>query len=332
MLNVLIISACTAPNARFTLTKAISPSPTSISELLPIQTDPVLTETSRPKQVGALPTNTSQPTINNPSPTTTPPVDITNDIIFATPLQDGASEWQLDVYTPHNAGPWPVIVLLHGMGISKGRFVSESLALAEQGVVVFTPSWPTGRIAVFSQDRGKKYRELYEVMTCAVRYARANAGRFGGDASQVAMVGHSAGAAYGSWVALGGEGLNDEWEAFAATHGSPAQQVSCVESGFSGEVESFVGIGGQFWFSNEIQEVDEELAKVVNPHLQIGSRPTMKVRLLHGERDNISVEHAMNFNQSLTSEGYDSKVILFDGGHIVPIDLTVEVIYELAGY
>jgi hypothetical protein len=218
------------------------------------------------------------------------------------------------------------------MGISKGRFVSESLALAEQGVVVFTPSWPTGRIAVFSQERGKKYRELYEVMTCAIRYARVNAGRFGGDASHVALVGHSAGAAYGSWVALGGESLNDEWEAYAATREGPPQQVNCVESGFSGEVESFVGIGGQFWFSNEIQEVDEELAKVVNPHLQIGSRPTMKVRLLHGERDNISVEHPMKFNDSLTSEGYDSKVILFDGGHIVPIDLTVEVIYELAGY
>jgi predicted esterase len=78
--------------------------------------------------------------------------------------------------------------------------------------------------------------------------------------------------------------------------------------------------------------MDEELAKIVNPHLQIGSRPTMEVRLLHGERDNISVEHPMKFNDSLTSEGYDSKVILFDGGHIVPIDLTVEVIYELAGY
>jgi pimeloyl-ACP methyl ester carboxylesterase len=218
------------------------------------------------------------------------------------------------------------------MGISKGRFVSESLALAEQGVVVFTPSWPTGRIAVFSQERGKKYRELYEVMTCAVRYARAYADRFGGDASQVALVGHSAGAAYGAWVALGGEELNDEWEAFAATRDGPNQQVKCVESGFSGDVESFIGIGGQFWFSKEIQEVDEELAEIVNPHLQLRSNPTLKVRLLHGEGDNISVDHPMKFNDFLTGEGYDSSVILFDGGHFVPIDLTVEVIYELAGY
>jgi hypothetical protein len=44
-----------------------------------------------------------------------------------------------------------------------------------------------------------------------------------------------------------------------------------------------------------------------------------------------SPESSHRFNEVLVEAGYDSRVILFDGGHIVPPELTSEAVMELAG-
>jgi predicted esterase len=56
----------------------------------------------------------------------------------------------------------------------------------------------------------------------------------------------------------------------------------------------------------------------------------MPVRLLHGTQDPVAKpESSHMFNDALVEAGHDSRVTLFDGGHIVPAELTAETVLEL---
>lgn len=206
--------------------------------------------------------------------------------------------------------------------------MEEVQAIAEQGFVVFNVSWPS---AVMENSRG--YRQISEVLSCAVRYARATAADYGGDPSQIILVGHSFGARMGSWFALaGGDNLDSMWEQYAADHGEPDPQVACVEDGGSANVDAFIGIAGHFPHLESLQEKDEDLWEIVSMFAHLRQRPELRVRLLHGEQDTRQpFENSIRFTDILIQAGYDTKVTLFEGAHIVPIPLTYEVILELAG-
>ena len=47
------------------------------------------------------------------------PVEITRDLAYT-------STQMLDVYAPTEPGPWPVVVILHGMGEAKAKVASYS--------------------------------------------------------------------------------------------------------------------------------------------------------------------------------------------------------------
>ncbi len=104
---------------------------------------------------------------------------------------------RLDVYRPQGSGPHPVIVFFYGGGWESGergpyRFVAESLT--RHGYVVVIPDYrvyPEARFPTFIGDAAQ-----------AVRWARDNAGRFGGDPSRLFLMGHSAGAHIAAMVAL----------------------------------------------------------------------------------------------------------------------------------
>ena len=112
------------------------------------------------------------------------------------------TEHVLDVYVPTPAGgPWPVVVMLHGGGLSGAWLKDWATAVAEQGAVVFVPTWiatdPTNakvgmRLAWAETNR----------MACVVRFARARAERYGGDPSNLALFGHSGGGNIAATVAF----------------------------------------------------------------------------------------------------------------------------------
>lgn len=188
----------------------------------------------------------------------TSPVQITRDIIYAEPLQNQVSEQRLDIYAPFEAGPWPVVVFLHGSGRKQNQ-VEFSQTLAESGVVVFTIDWPAWNASRAAREDGKGFREMYEVMSCAIRFAKATAADRGGDPSKVILVGFSGGARYGSWFALSDDNLLPMWEEFSALRGGPPPQVSCLVDGFSADVSAFVGIGGHYSFIENLKDKDIEL-------------------------------------------------------------------------
>ena len=99
---------------------------------------------------------------------------------------------RLDVYVPKAAsasGKLPIIVFFYGGSWNSGSkegygFVGR--ALAAQGFVVALPDYRLTRDA--------PYPAFLEDGASAVRWVRANAGRFGGDPDRIILSGHSAGA------------------------------------------------------------------------------------------------------------------------------------------
>ena len=106
---------------------------------------------------------------------------------------------QLDIYAPRRRGaaPVPTILFFYGGSWNSGTrtgygFVAR--ALAAQGFVVIVPDYrlvPEVRFPAFLEDSA-----------AAVRWAEANAARYGGDGNRVVLVGHSAGAYNAAMLAL----------------------------------------------------------------------------------------------------------------------------------
>lgn len=113
-------------------------------------------------------------------------IRITRDVLFAAP---GGTPLTLDVYRPHVAGRFPVVMQIHG-GAWRGGSPDDNAAfaryLAERGYVVFAISY---RLA----PRFTWQAQLDDVRL-ALEWVREHAGGYHGDTSRVALAGWSAGA------------------------------------------------------------------------------------------------------------------------------------------
>lgn len=106
---------------------------------------------------------------------------------------------KLDVYAPRAtaSAPRPVIVFLYGGSWNSGHrqgYAFAGRALAANGFVVVVPDHrlvPEARYPDFLRDCVE-----------AVRWARREAGRYGGDGDRIVLVGHSAGAYNAAMLAL----------------------------------------------------------------------------------------------------------------------------------
>jgi acetyl esterase/lipase len=109
----------------------------------------------------------------------------------------------LDIYRPRQARGAPVIVFIFGGSWQSGEKATYSFvgdALARHGYVTVVPDYrlyPAVRYPTFLEDCAK-----------AVRWARDNAARFGGDPNNIYIMGHSAGAYNAAMLALDGRWLS----------------------------------------------------------------------------------------------------------------------------
>lgn len=269
---------------------------------------------------------------------TSPAVSATDGVVYATSLNaDGTAgaTWELDIYSPTTGeGGLPVVVLLHGLGATKTSYTDSSEAIAGYGAVVYAVNAPVGGVGIMAIDNGERFREMSEILSCAVGYASATAGEFGGDPDSVVLVAHSYGALYGSWFALGSESIATNWDEFAENHDGPPVQVTC-EAEPSTHLAGFVGVGGGRYAEVEqghLHGDQPDLARVVDPFSYIGHDPSLPIRLLHGESDTTAPpQSSQALHEALLDARYDSHLTFFDGGHVVPPELTHEAATELAG-
>ena len=103
----------------------------------------------------------------------------------------------LDVYRPAGAANAPVVVFFYGgswqMG-DKETYLFVAAALARHGYVTIVPDY-----RVYPEVR---YPGFLEDGAHAVRWAKDNAARFGGDSKKLFVMGHSAGAHIAAMLAL----------------------------------------------------------------------------------------------------------------------------------
>jgi acetyl esterase/lipase len=99
---------------------------------------------------------------------------------------------RLDMFLPKNKKDFPIIVLVHGGGWdmgdnrSAGLYSSVGQFLASQGIGAVLPN--------YRLSPAVKHPEHVKDVAKAVAWARSHAGKFGGDAGRLYLMGHSAGA------------------------------------------------------------------------------------------------------------------------------------------
>ena len=180
-------------------------------------------------------------------------------------------------------------------------------------------------------------RASAEKFGCAIRLARVRAAELGNDDPVVVLTGVSFGGGTATQVALFGDTLDAAWDRFAEI-GGPPRQYDCEVTGGSTHVDAVVGMAGTYDLSMPIFDGTFGRAYQMehNPDVQqflasaIGANPDLKVRVIHGTRDDIPVEDAEAFTATLTEAGYNAEIITWPGGHeSAPLELLQSTLDEV---
>lgn len=236
---------------------------------------------------------------------------------------------RLDVYTPGEPGPWPVVVVVHGLYQDKFSFAPLAEAIASEGAVVFN----------ISVDMTFPFGTAIEEVACAVRFSRAMAADYGGDETRITLIGNSAGAVTGAVVAMAGDDFAED----------------CVVTEGSALVDALVGYEGPYNWATQpvfndagdfvtLGEEDPELLETINPYSHIGGNPDLVVRLIHGDDTDaewyeVPRQVSVEFHQALAEAGYSAELTLLDGpshiGLTVPsseaFEVAVQQVLQVAG-
>ncbi|HEX8572202.1 MAG TPA: alpha/beta hydrolase [Allosphingosinicella sp.] len=227
----------------------------------------------------------------------------------------------LDVYAPSSpsARPRPVILFVYGgswMGGHRQGYAFAGRALAAQGFVVVVPDYrlvPEVRYPDFLSDVAE-----------AVRWARRNSARFGGDGERIVLVGHSAGAYNAAMLALDPGLLG------------PDRAVVRGLAGLAGpydflplDDEATIAAFGHWPRLAETQPV---------AHAARGAPPAL---LLHGDSDTrVMPRHSRALAERLRAAGADVRLKYYPGlGHVgilaavaIPFRRRAPVLADVAGF
>jgi len=209
------------------------------------------------------------------------------------------SRQELDIYPAKSStGPAPVLVFLYGGSWKDGRrglYGFLGRAFAARGFCVVVPDYrlhPEVRFPAFAEDAA-----------LALAWVRDNIGTHGGDASEIHLMGHSAGAHTGALLCL------DE---------SHLGQVGMSPN----DIASFTGIAGPYSFnpleSNNVRSVFEHLEDIdhARPIKQAhGNAPPML--LLDSTRDRTVPKHNSEHltNAIVEADGKVTRITYALPGH-----------------
>jgi acetyl esterase/lipase len=205
---------------------------------------------------------------------------------------------KLDVYTPLQPGPHPVIVFIYGGGWESGerghyRFVAENLT--RHGYAVIIPDYrvyPEARFPSFIEDAA-----------LALRWVRDNAAIYGGDRAHLFIMGHSAGAHIGAMLALDGR--------YLAAIGMTRQ-----------ELKGFIGLAGPYDFlpltSSRLRTILAAPDMAQTQPITFADAGAPPMLLLHGLDDTtVKPANSIDLAAKLAKKGSRVETRLYpDMGHI----------------
>ena len=140
---------------------------------------------------------------NSAGPATTAPVAkefyklLSDEVVYH---DDEDGEWVMDVFYPDGEGPWPLVIIYHGLTTVPS--VSEARTIAERGAVAVAPTWI--KVLPPEMTRGEYIDGmLFDRAACAVGVAQKLAVEYGANPEQTTISGFSAGVHPAGWVGLG---------------------------------------------------------------------------------------------------------------------------------
>jgi acetyl esterase/lipase len=235
------------------------------------------------------------------TPTTAEPVE--SDVDYgASAVEDGGAEPLLDVWAPADAVGAPVLILLDGFPPDRRTTSDLAEALVGRGFVVLNADWQVD--SSFSLAAGVNYHGA-----CLVRFARANAERYGGDPAQVVVVGYSAGGSIAALLALNGDAIAGQCDNDESQSAVPDAIV-----GLAGGYEYIVLDTPEPGFGERAFAADADLWATMNPYEHLDGAADVKALLIHGEKDDIvSVGSTQRFAAALEEGGADVTTHVLDG-------------------
>lgn len=290
-----------------------------------------------PASITSVPTVAASPArtpviVTTPGQTQAPtsaPVTVTLNITYAVSLQPKVDPQALDVYAPVGQRGGPLIVFAHGLGENKPDYKRLGQALAQAGAVAYVIDWPDFALANSASAGERTYRQVFETLECAVRYARATGAAYGGNPAHLVLSGFSLGGGIAAGLAFAPDDADHIWNDYAASSNGPPPQVQCVQGSGPARVDAFVGIAGTYLLGSG-PNVAAALRPLFSPAASVAAHAHIPVRLLHGTFDSrVPLSLSEQFNTLLTGAGYDSTLTKFDGSHAVPFDQTVAAIMGL---
>jgi acetyl esterase/lipase len=264
-----------------------------------------INEVSDAAALPQVPTRTSQ----GPVSAAYQPADFTvlSSVPFTQPVDCGDGQTcqvRVDIYVPSGRGTFPVVILVGPSG--RGYLASFAADLARLGVLVFNADFRD------VADSGGGYPAAFEDVACAVRFARSDAGRYGGDAGPVTLVGHSLGGWVGSVVAL------DETEF----------EGGCLADG-SGRPDAFVGLSGNYQIAGGENAADlypffggsataTAKARAASDPFNFATGTAIPVRLVAGTADEtVDPAQSKALDAFLLRQGWNVALTLVpDGSHM----------------
>ena len=207
-------------------------------------------------------------------------------------------ELALDVYHPDAPGPWPAAVVFPGGETHKESMKTFATLVAERGVVVFVAEYRSYPSQVKDDPLG--------VVTdgpCAVRFARAHAGEFGGVGDRVVAAGFSLGGNVAAITVLAG----DEFESECLV----GSDVSGVADGLVGLdavydfADAIDGSGRDAIFSDEVFSSDAmRRSSAINHVTAAETGDSRPFRLFTGLTEELHLQ-AQQLRDGLAAAGYE---------------------------
>lgn len=178
---------------------------------------------------------------------------VERDVVFA--VRNGIT-LKADVYVPDGAGPFSILVMLHGGGFIRGDksdVETEASRFASDGFVVFAANYRT-------LNMGAHYPDFVRDAHTAVRWIWKHAAEYNADPARIAITGFSAGCYIASLTAVTPD--------VAKLH---HEKLDAAELG---ETHPKIGALVAFYGAHDLEHLDETLMQAAQ--LIFGSKPSGK--------------------------------------------------------
>jgi alpha-L-fucosidase 2 len=227
--------------------------------------------------------------------------ELRSDIEYAT--ADGES-LKLDASVPDGAGPFPVVIVVHGGGWSRGD--------KAEGIKPLVESLTDGTFTWFSINYrlapAHHWPACIDDVRSAIRWVKKHAGEFKGDPAKIALLGYSAGGHLAAYAAA--TAADDTRVQAVVLFAGPVSLEDDIKfkRGLSTSLQGLFGHG---------PEIDDQLAKQLHDasatnFLSADFPPCL---LIHGTEDkSVAFAQSENLQTQLDTVGVPCELIPITGG------------------